>query len=80
MINSLNLVINLYMLAVIVRAIYSWVQPDPFSPLTRCIYGITDPVLKPLRRALPPIGGQFDIAPLIVLIFAEIIKRFLANL
>jgi YggT family protein len=79
MINFLILLINLYMLAVIIRAIYSWVQPYPHGRFARIIYSITAPVLDPLRRSLPPIAGRIDISPLIVLIFAEIIKRFLAN-
>lgn len=78
--NFLNLAINLYMLAIIIRAIYSWGRPDPSSRLARFIYAVTDPVITPLRRALPPLGGQLDISPLIVLIFAEIVKRFLSNL
>ena len=80
MTNFLNLVINLYMLAIIVRALYSWVRPDLSSGLARFIYAITDPVLVPLQKSIPPIGGQLDLSPLIVLIFAEIVKRFLVNL
>ncbi|MCX6339178.1 MAG: YggT family protein [Candidatus Aureabacteria bacterium] len=79
MINFFTLVINLYMLAIVIRAIYSWTQPYPRGQLARVINAITDPVLSPLRRSIPPIAGRIDISPLIVLIFAEIIKRFLAN-
>jgi len=80
MINFLTLVINLYMLAVIIRAFYSWVRPDPSSKLAVFIYNATDPVLVPLRKAIPPIGGRFDVSPIIVLIFAAILKGFLLNL
>jgi YggT family protein len=79
MTNFLILIINLYMLAVIIRAMYAWAQPHPRGQFARIINAITDPVLSPLRRSIPPIAGRIDISPLIVLIFAEIIKRFLAN-
>jgi len=79
MINFLILVINLYMLAIVIQAICSWAQPYPRGRFARAIYAITNPVLSPLRRSIPPLAGRIDISPLIVLIFAEIIKRFLAN-
>jgi YggT family protein len=80
MINLLILLINLYMLAIVIRAIYSWVRQYPHGRFARIIYSITDPLLDPLRRSIPPIAGGIDISPLIVLIFAEIIKRFLINI
>ena len=80
MINFLILLINLYMLALIIRVIYSWVQPDTRNPLSRAIYSLTDPVLRPLRGAIPPIADRIDVSPLVVLVFAEIVKRFLVNL
>jgi YggT family protein len=79
MINALILIINLYMLAIVIRAVYSWASRPASSGFIRFIDTFTDPVLIPLRRALPPIAGRVDISPLIVLIIAQILKRFLIS-
>jgi len=79
MIHAAVLIINLYMIAIIVRALCSWVTPGSYGGIIRRLEALTDPVLLPLRRALPPIAGGVDVSPLIALIAAQILKRFLMS-
>jgi YggT family protein len=56
----IGLVLNLYMWIIIARAVISWVNPDPYNPIVRFLYSITDPVLLAIRRRLPlSFGGIF---------------------
>jgi YggT family protein len=59
--------IRLYFFAILVHVILSWVSPGHWSPLTSVLHSLTNPVLKPVRRLIPPIGG-IDLSPLFVLI------------
>jgi len=76
--NILIPLLNLYMLVIIVRVILSWIKPDPFNPLVRFIYNITEPVLQPVRKAVPPVGGTLDISPFIILLIIAVFIRFLS--
>jgi YggT family protein len=59
--------IDLYSLVVIGAVVMSWLPMDPRNQLTRLLDGLTDPVLAPIRRALPPMGG-LDLSPMVLLI------------
>ncbi|MEJ2515402.1 MAG: YggT family protein [Gammaproteobacteria bacterium] len=61
------LVIRFYFFAILVYAILSWVSPGQWNPLTGLLASLTEPVLAPVRRFIPPIGG-LDLSPLFVLI------------
>lgn len=43
-------------LLLLVRALMSWVNPDPYNPIVRFIYQLTEPILAPFRRFVPPVG------------------------
>ncbi|PYO15475.1 MAG: hypothetical protein DMD75_02775, partial [Candidatus Rokuibacteriota bacterium] len=47
--NLVNLVIVAYIWIIIARAIISWVSPDPYNPIVRFLYRVTEPVLRPVR-------------------------------
>ena len=59
--------LKIYGYIIIVRALISWINPNPDNPLIRIIYAITDPVLVPIRRLLPDMGG-LDISPFIAIV------------
>jgi YggT family protein len=65
--------INLYMWAIIIRALLSFVSPDPSNPLVRFLYRITEPVLKPLRALAPPHKIGIDLSPLFALLLIRLI-------
>jgi YggT family protein len=70
----LDIVLWLFMLIVIARALISWVSPDPYNPIVRFLYNATEPLLYRLRRYLPPLGA-IDLSPLVlilVLIFLQV--------
>ena len=72
----LDMALSLYMWAIIIRALLSWVNPDPYNPIVRFFYGITEPVLARIRRVLPPIGG-IDLSPLVAILAIVFLKQFL---
>jgi YggT family protein len=72
----LSYVLTLYMWIIIVRALISWVNPDPYNPIVRFLYQITEPVLYAVRKRLPFIGG-IDISPIVVLLVIMFVQAFL---
>jgi YggT family protein len=72
----LNLLLTAYMWIIIARSILSWVNPDPSNPIVRVLYRITEPVLRPIRRKLPPTIG-LDLSPLVVLLVIYFLQSFL---
>ena len=75
----LNYLLWAYMWIVIARVIISWVNADPSNPLVRFIYGATEPVLEPVRRALPVYTGGFDLSPIVVWIAVLFLQHFLVR-
>ena len=69
--------IDLYSLVVLVAVILSWIRLDRRNSLAAIVYGLTEPVLGPIRQALPPIGG-LDLSPMVLLIGLQFLKRFLS--
>lgn len=65
--NILETVLTIYMYIIIARAIISWFRLDPYNPLVRALYNLTEPVLSRIRRRIPPLGG-IDFSPLIVVL------------
>ena len=74
----LNLVITLYIWAVIIRAILSWVNADPYNPIVRFLVTITEPVLYRIRQYLPPMGG-IDLSPLVLILVLYFLQSFLVR-
>jgi YggT family protein len=61
----------LVIIVVFAQAILSWVAPD--GPLAGVLNALTFPVLRPVRRLVPPIGGTLDLSPLIVIVLAQLL-------
>jgi YggT family protein len=66
-----------YMWIIIIRALLTWVNPDPWNPIVRFLYQVTEPVLRPIRRLLP--NTQIDFSPLIVILAIMFLQRFLVQ-
>ena len=71
--------LNLYMWVIIIRAVISWVNPDPYNPIMRFLYQITEPVLSPIRRWIPLKGMGIDISPMIVIAAIYLLSTFLVQ-
>ncbi|PKN09595.1 MAG: hypothetical protein CVU73_01185 [Deltaproteobacteria bacterium HGW-Deltaproteobacteria-8] len=73
--------LTLYMWVVIISALLSWVNPDPYNPIVRFLRSITDPVYARIRRLLPfvVIGGM-DLSPVVVIVTVQILGALLDKL
>lgn len=70
----LGALLSMMVFIVIARAIISWVSPDPYNPIVRFLQATTDPLLRPLRRYIPPVAGGLDITPIILLLILYFLK------
>jgi YggT family protein len=68
--------IDLYTVVVVVAVILSWIRLSPDNPISRLVHMLTEPVLAPARRIIPPFGG-LDISPMLVLIALQVIRSAL---
>jgi YggT family protein len=67
--------LDLYSLVVLVAVVISWINLDRRQPLATIVYRLTEPVLAPIRRVLPPIAG-LDFSPMVLLIALRAFRRF----
>ena len=63
---------------IIIRALVSWVNPDPYNSIVQFLYRVTEPILTPIRRILPAMGG-FDFSPIVALIGIMFIRSFVVQ-
>jgi len=68
--------LNVFLLSVFATVIISWINPGSYHPAVSLIYKITEPVMQPARRLIPPIGG-IDLTAMIVLIGLQVLKKLL---
>ncbi|MFW8600272.1 YggT family protein [Desulfobacterota bacterium M19] len=72
-----DFVLSAYMWVVIGRAVISWVNADPYNPIVRFLYDITEPVLVRIRRFLPVVGGGIDFSPMVLILAIIFLQSFL---
>ena len=75
----IDIALTVYMWIIIIRAVLSWVNPDPYNPIVRFIEQITEPVLAPIRRLIPIRGMGIDFSPVIVLLVIIFLQSFLVK-
>ena len=73
----ISAVLWLFIVIVIVQAILSWVAPD--GPLSGLLNALTFPMLRPIRKVIPPIGGTLDLSPLVFIVIAQIVLMLVGN-
>jgi len=65
---------------ILIRALVSWVNPDPHNPIVQFLYRSTEPILYPIRRLLPfSLKMSFDISPVIAFLLIIFLKMFLVQ-
>ena len=75
-VNFVGWLLDVYSWIIIAAALISWVQPNPRNPIVVFLARVTEPVLEPVRRLLPPWKtGGLDLSPLIVLIVIQFVQR-----
>ncbi len=76
----LDFALNIYLWIVIIRALLSWVNPDPFNPIVRFINQITDPVFYRVRRWCPWAAmGGIDFSPMLIMLAIFFLQSFLVR-
>jgi len=72
----INLIFTLYSFAIIARALLSWIRISYYHPVARFLVQITEPVLAPLRRYIPLVGGV-DFTPMVALLILWFVEQLL---
>jgi YggT family protein len=72
-------VVSLLAIAILIRALLSWVTPDPRNPIVQALDAITEPILQPLRQIMPRTGGV-DLTPMVAMIILFVIASFLRSI
>ncbi|WP_456445198.1 YggT family protein [Thiolapillus sp.] len=71
-----ELCINIFLYAIIIQAILSWVNPGTYNPAASLLYSFTAPVLRPVQRFIPPVGG-LDLSPMAAILGLILLKMLL---
>jgi YggT family protein len=76
LVDFIGWLLDIYSWIIIAAALMSWVSPDPRNPIVAFLRQVTEPVLTPVRRLLPPWKtGGLDLSPLIVLLLIQFVDR-----
>jgi len=75
----LHIALTIYMWIVLARAVLSWVSPDPYNPIVKFIYNVTEPVLSLVREKLPVTFGGLDISSILVFLAIIFLDKFLVQ-
>jgi YggT family protein len=73
------LAINVFLVAIIVQVIISWINPGSYNPVNALLDSLTSPILRPIQRIIPPLSG-IDLSPLFALIGLQVLKMLLQPL
>ncbi|MBU1041796.1 MAG: YggT family protein [Proteobacteria bacterium] len=78
LVQLVSTLLTLYMWVVIISALLSWVNPDPYNPIVRFLRNITDPVYAKIRRLMPfVVVGGMDLSPVVVIVAIQILSALL---
>ncbi len=69
-----NWLLTVYMWMIIIRALLSWVNPDPWNPIVQFLTRVTEPVLAPIRRRLPTWQMGIDLSPMVVILIIWLVQ------
>jgi len=75
----LSLLVNIYFFGILILIIFSWIAPQSHHPALALLYQLTEPVMSPFRRLLPPLGG-LDLSPILVFVVINVLQIALRGL
>lgn len=78
-IQLVNIVFEVLIWLIIIRCILSFVRHDPYQPVIKFIYDVTEPIMAPFRRLIPAAGG-LDFSPIVVLLAITLVQRIVIQL
>ena len=73
-------ILSLYKWVIIISALLSWVQPDPYNPIVQMLHRLTEPAYSLIRKIIPTVFGGMDMAPLILIFGLQFLEIFFSNL
>jgi YggT family protein len=81
--NTVSIILRAYTYLIFARVILSWIRLDPYhpvwGPILRFVFQATEPIMEPVRRIMPSMGG-LDFTPIVVLIGLDLIRVMIVNL
>ncbi len=72
----LSLALNVFLFSILIQVILSWVNPGTYNPVSSILYSLNEPLLAPVRKFLPPMGG-IDLSPMVAIIGIQVVKMLL---
>ena len=75
----LDIALGIYLWIIIIRALLSWVNPDPHNVIVQFLYSITEPVMAKVRQMLPMSGVGIDFSPIIVILGIIFLQEFVVK-
>lgn len=69
----ISLLLNIYLIAIFMRVLLSWISPDGYHPAMTVVLSLTEPIMRPLRAIIPPIAGV-DLSPLAAIIAIQVVR------
>ena len=79
LIQIINIAFSVLIWLVIIRCLLSFIPHNPYQPLIRFVYDVTEPIMAPFRRLIPPIG-MIDMSPIVVVFALELVRRVMIEL
>jgi YggT family protein len=79
LVTLIRIIIELLNLAILARVLISWLNLSPYHPVVQVLNRVTEPILAPIRRIVPP-AGMMDLSPIVAIILLEVIGRILTSL
>lgn len=80
LIYAVKLIFQIYIFIILLRAVLSWIPHSRFSPFIAPIYAVTEPVLDPIRRGLPPMRIGIDASPFLAIILLWLLQQLIIKL
>lgn len=75
----LNVALSILWWLIFIRAIISWVNPDPYNPIVQFLHRSTEPFLSPIRRIIPPYNIGLDLSPLVAILIIIFVQNFVVG-
>ena len=72
-----DVILSVFYWLILIRALISWVNPDPYNAIVQFLYRMTEPILQPIRKMLPPMG--IDLSPIIAFLAIIFLRYFLVR-
>lgn len=70
----IDMLLSFMLMVVFVYALLSWVNPDPNNPIVRFLRQTSEPMLRPIRRYVPLLGGSVDLSPIVLILLIYFLK------